>query len=82
MSEVEDLIRKRDPLIDRKLAGTLTPEEAAELDRIETELDAAEEKEFPVDTTWFRKREQEAQESSKRLDELCRRVDALTKEQG
>ncbi len=73
--EVADDVRRRyDELIDKRLAGELTPEEGDQLRRLEAEMDGSDYAAQPLDDSWREAREAERRAAGKRLDRIANRI--------
>jgi len=74
-AEVSDDIRRRyDELIDKRLANDLTAEQGDELYRLEAEMDASDYASRPLDDSWREAREAERRQAGKKLDRIANRI--------
>ncbi len=81
--EVSENVRRRyDELIDKRLAGELTPAEDDELHRLEAEMDGSDYAAQPLDDSWREAREADRREAGKRLDSIANRIVDLTQTGG
>lgn len=74
--EVTDDVRRRyDALVDKRLSGVLSPEEADELCRLETEMDGSDYADQPPDKSWREAREAEQREAEQKLNVIRARIE-------
>lgn len=74
-TEVTDDVRRRyDALVGKRLVSTLEPAEESELARLETEMDGSDYAAHPRDYSWFEARKVERDKVDRELCEIVKRI--------
>lgn len=78
--EVTDDVRRRyDALVDKRLSGELSPQEDDELYRLEAEMDGSDYAAHPPDDSWREAREAAQREAERKLDGVANRIADLVR---
>ncbi len=78
--EVTDDVRRRyDALVDKRLSGKLSAQEDDELYRLEAEMDGSDYAAHPPDDSWRKARETERREAERKLDGVANRIADLAR---
>jgi|GEM_PF-395376 len=81
--EVTDDVRRRyDALVDKRLSGELSPEEDDELYRLEAEMDGSDYAAHPPDDSWREAREADRRKAERKLDGFANRIADLARSGG